>query len=96
MGACFISTTLDGSKSEADLRTTLRGLQDSARIECGEEYSGSWNMLSGLKVVRQTFASDDAAREWLEDNTEKWDNAVAVRFKDGAGERWMMGGWAAE
>lgn len=37
---------------------------------------------NGLLVTSKVFKTDDEAREWLSDNTEKWESAKAVKVGD--------------
>jgi hypothetical protein len=80
MGANFNSEFLDGKLSRTQVAAWFRKACSDAAHRCGSEYSGSWNMLNHL-----TFGPDqpdtDAAYDYCEQNSQKWENAVACRAK---------------
>jgi hypothetical protein len=96
MGACFQSTTVDGNLKRAELVEEFQRLQYQDRYENGHEYSGGFGMASGLRVEsREPFASVRTAEDWLQDNAEKWEHAIAVTAKDGDALKWVIGAWCA-
>ena len=102
MGACSLTTTAPATMTQAEIRTEFAQLQRHAAVTQGSEYSGGWNMMSGIKFyTAKVFDTKDEAEDYVLDNTEKWENALAVQFDDkkGTGSRksgWLIGGWAAE
>ena len=83
MGASGISTVFDGKKTKQEIKEAFRCMSDEAAYSHGHEYSGSWNMLNGVSFpTEKVFESRNDADTWVMDNSEKWGNAVCVRFKD--------------
>lgn len=83
MGANFQSTTLDIKLTEKEVSEKFSQLSEGAAYSHGHEYSGSWNMLDRVTFpTTQVFESLNAADKYATDKAEKWDNAVAVRFKE--------------
>lgn len=82
MGSTTIGTTLDGKKTKDEILKDFKRLSEESRRESGEEYSGGWNMLSGVKFpTDQVFESRDAAENYVYDKGEKYGPAYCVRFK---------------
>jgi len=76
-----IDAVLPGELTEAHAK--FREMRDEAAWERGHSgYSGSWNTLSGLRVVNvPTFTSRDEAFRYVMDRAEKRGDALAVRFR---------------
>lgn len=58
-------------------------------------YTGTIAESPGLTIEDQEFPTEDAAREWLEENARKWENTLAVHVQapDGpGGSYWLFGG----
>jgi len=55
-------------------------------------YSGTLKECSGLKITDEVFDNENKGYEWLEDNTEKWEAAKAVRIKNDGEDYWLVGG----
>lgn len=51
---------------------------------------------TGLDVRNISFKSFRDVSDFILDNHDKWDPAIAVEYKDGRKEMWAVGGWAAE
>ena len=96
-GACSLWTILSGALTKEQLRTHFTEMQKEAALHHGE-CSGGWNMMSGLKFKDTSlFATVQEAVDYLLENTEKWENALAVRARDSENrEVWVIGGWAAD
>src|SRR6476659_2938853 len=94
MGASFQTASLPLKKSEVELKKEFSKMQQQDRYENGHEYSGGFGMASGLKINFNTFATSKAAREWISENAEKWENASAVRVP--SEKVWVIGAWCAE
>jgi hypothetical protein len=44
-----------------------------------------------------TFERESDADSWLSENCQKWEDALAVTFKDADGKaQWFIGAWCAE
>jgi len=82
MGGTYISRLLPGELTSAQLQAKFREMQDTARAEHGDSYSGDWNMACGLHIVSTpTFATQDAADKYVQQNAQKWEVAWAVRCR---------------
>ena len=79
------------SKDEAIAR--FHQVARQSRFTSGHSYSGEIGMKSDLiEAPEEGFASERAAREWVQDHNEKWGPAHLVRLKDG---RYGYGGWCS-
>jgi hypothetical protein len=82
MGSHFHTANFDGKLTTREVVTAYNNLVAEERYEHGSgAYSGTFATLSGIKVLDQTFDSEQAAYDYIADNTEKRGNALAVRFK---------------
>ena len=82
MGATFLEETLDGKLTADQVRKQFDQMSSDAAHRSGNEYSGDWNMCSGISVrPEKVFPSYKEAVEWLDQNCQKWENAIAVRYK---------------
>lgn len=89
MGAVFRDMVLPGEMAWADVKAEFEEAQDRDRYENGHSYSGGFGMARGLKYrAVGNFASVDDARSWLEDNAQKWEEALAVRTTDTRERLW--------
>ena len=90
MGSCYQEMRLDGDLDRKAVEDRFRQEQEQDRYENGHSYSGGIGMATGLEF-RPTACAGHArpfphlsdATEWLEENAEKWEAALAVRAKDG-------------
>jgi hypothetical protein len=97
MGANFISNTLPGNLSQAEVRKAFDDAQANCRHENGHSYSGGIGMASGLEFTNQTFETEGEAADYTENTAEKWDAALCSRVKakpDDVGV-WFIGAWCA-
>jgi len=95
MGATNIEYRLPVKKypTEESIREWYKNEVQSCLYECGHDpYNGTLSTTRGIKFCSQTFTDEGAAWDYLLENTEKWSNALAVKF----GDFWLIGGWAAE
>ncbi len=82
MGASFIETTLEGTLTVEQVKQKYSEMEENARHDSGNSYSGDWNMCPGIKVrPDKVFANYNEAEDWLSNNCQKWENAIAVRYK---------------
>lgn len=82
MGASGIAFTFDGKDTKADIERKFKKMSDEAAYAHGHEYSGSWNMFSGVSFpTTDVFDSRSMAENWIYDNSEKRGDALCVRFK---------------
>ena len=94
MGANFQTMNVDNEDKEA-VRAKFNKAQHDDRYDNGHSYSGGFGMASGLCFDQAQFSDDDAADEWLEENAEKWGDAIAVRVNDSDGFHYRIGAWCA-
>jgi len=79
MGASFLWQKFPDCPKEA-LKEKFRRMQENAAYEDGHEYSGNWNMCTGLSIDEtRVFASIKEAVAHLNDVCEKHGVARAVR-----------------
>lgn len=96
MGAHFNTATIPGAVSRDDVKSRFRDLQEQDRYENGHSYSGGFGMASGLVFENATFDTEAKARDWLDANCKKWEEAIAVTFLDSEGKAaWMIGAMCA-
>jgi DNA repair exonuclease SbcCD ATPase subunit len=82
MGGCFNESTYDTT----DYNKALEQFNTDCQISLAEEgnnYSGGMGMFPGADRTDKEFNSHDKAVEWLQENQDKWENAKAVKFKNG-------------
>lgn len=93
MGSSYNQLTIKAAtRKEAETKFAM--LQDQDRYENGHSYSGGIGMARGLAFASETFATKEAAEEWLVDNAEKWGPAIAVRSGD-TPNAWIVGAWCS-
>lgn len=92
MGAQFQIATIRQTE-RANVKAAFEIMQHEDRYENGHSYSGGFGMARGIKFRDDmAFPDENAAYDWLGDNTEKWENAVAVRLViDGRHEGYVIG-----
>jgi len=56
-------------------------------------YSGTFAESSGITVREETFKSLEEARQWVQDNHEKWEPCLAVKVFEHDKAMWLIGGW---
>lgn len=95
MGASFQTLSLKGSLSNSEVKAAFKLAQEQDRYENGHCYSGGIGMADGLEFATTKFADETAAEQWLVDNAQKWEAAIAVRYGTGDGEAWLIGAWCA-
>jgi hypothetical protein len=82
MGSCFCDKEFDGNLTRDQLTRAFKEFKDEEEYEHGHDaYNGTLSTTSGLEIRDQVFDDADAASEYIEKNTEKWESALAVRFK---------------
>lgn len=97
MGANFDYRVYRG-KLFSDAKSAFEGAQDDDRYENGHSYSGGIGMATGVtKVDGDVFESESAAYDYVVENAQKWGDALAVEFRDAAGNtaNWFIGAWCA-
>jgi len=82
MGACFNSVQFDGNLTEDQLRKQFSSFKNDQEYEHGHDaYNGTLATTTGLKVCNTIFQNEREADDYIEKNTNKWENALAARFK---------------
>lgn len=83
MGSHSISTSWDGKLTPEQVRQKFSVLLADDRHENGHGgYTGSWGTMNGISFPRvDTFPTQEAAEDYCLNNTSKWDNAMAVKYK---------------
>jgi hypothetical protein len=92
MGASFCLMKVEATKTQQQVREAFQEAQERDRYENGHSYSGGFGMAAGLAFNRARFERADDADEWLQENCEKWAEAIAVRLNDGT---WIIGAWCS-
>lgn len=97
MAADFCTMTAKGSTPEKTVRLLFSTVQDQDRYDNGHSYSGGFGMCPGLTITKKAIFPDyDSAEKWLFDNAQKWENAIAVRFRNKNGnQHWLIGAWCS-
>ena len=97
MGAEFRTITVSASETDEAVRRKFERAQEQDRYENGHVYSGGFGMADGLRLRTDLpdFENHNAAREWLIENCEKWQNAIGVRHKTNGETMWLIGAWCA-
>ena len=98
MGAHFLDMIIKTQSEEKCLKKFWE-IYDSDRTYYGTNpYSGSWATMDGILIVKDPYPEKRWTKkkyrdiiEWLEDNTDKWCNAKAIKSTKG----FIVGGWAA-
>jgi hypothetical protein len=81
MGASFQTEIVDGNKTPEQLKKFYEKMCGDAESAHGNEYSGDWNMCRGIRIFTEVFPDEKSAEEYLNGKCEKWESALAVRFK---------------
>jgi hypothetical protein len=82
MGSEFIYERFSDGESEDNIRKSIRSLSENDRDEYGSRgYTGSWAEVPGVSFSSQIFEDEEAAAEYVSNHAQKWENALAVRFK---------------
>jgi hypothetical protein len=104
MGACFQEMIVPFRHQRKEIEKIFERVQDQDRYENGHSYSGGFGMATGLTfVMSRVFHDEAAARDWLQDNAQKWENALAVQFYTGSEgdgsipeeRKWLIGAWCS-
>lgn len=83
MGSCFSSTTFDGKLTSTELRRQYDAYITELLHERGTDaYNGTLTTTSGLIIEERAFDNAQAAEEYVANNTQKRQEARAVKFRD--------------
>jgi len=102
MGASNGSVTIkvDTNKGET-FRAKWNDFIEEETYQYGHDpYNGTLTTCSGVSTRSMPSDIDETDKntvlKYIWDNTEKWGNAMAIKFKDEDGiETWLCGGWCA-
>lgn len=95
MGANYQSMNV-ASTDKKIVEDAFDDAQSTDRYENGHSYSGGFGMATGLAfMVNEKFTSDDAADEWLEENAQKWGEALAVLVSSDGEPHYRIGATCA-
>lgn len=83
MGAEYIDMTLD-NMSTSDLKKAFKERQEQDNAYNGHQdgYSGDFQTVSDLRIKDIIFESFDEASDYCSENAQKWDFALAVKYKE--------------
>jgi len=83
MGACFTSTKFEGNLTSTELRRQYDAYITDLLHEHGTDaYNGTLTTTSGLIIEDKIFDTEKAAYDHVINNTQKWQEARAVKFRD--------------
>lgn len=83
MGAHFTCEIFDGKLTTSELRRQYEQRLEELTYEHGHDaYNGTLTTTSGLCVEEKVFDSRPAAEEYVADKTNKWGEALAVKFRE--------------
>lgn len=71
---------------------------EDARYEDGHGgYTGTIAEMSGVKTWKDLrLDSRDEAEDYIDENHDKWDDAMAVSYVVDGAVHWIVGGWCSE
>jgi len=98
MGASNVSFTMKGSATKAEVKQRFRDEQEEGIYMNGHDpYNGTFSTIQSVKFHDKVFDNESEAEDYCLDKAEKWEYAIAVKYKDDKGElQWLVAGWAAE
>lgn len=90
MGAEF-ETYKVKAKNSNELKKEYESLVEQAQYDHGHSgYTGSIAESAGLTISSEEL-SEEEAEEFIDNNTKKWGNSLAVKIKD-TEDQWLIGG----
>ena len=93
-------STIIKARTEKALGKKFLDLQKECEYYHGHDpYNGTWSTMHGILIKKDPFPERkrwtkkkyNDVLEWIWDNTNKWDNAYAIKTPKG----YLIGGWAA-
>lgn len=90
MGAEYV-TLIVRSDNKSKVEKEFKKAQEVDRYENGHSYSGGLGMAFGLEFHNDIFESRIEANNYLDKTVQKWDNAIAVRYKDKSSIYYLIG-----
>ena len=96
MGAVYSSVRIQADTQE-ELRNKFSELQDFLRYERGADYyAGHLGIKRGLTISENKFNNTDEAGDYLCEESDKSDPAVAVQVTEEGKTFWLVGGLCRE
>lgn len=74
------------AKTRKEVEEVFEREQENAAYDDGHNYSGRINMAPGLEFHDKVFNTENEAYDYVDATAKKWENAIAVQFKDKNGE----------
>ena len=98
MGATNVGFTLDGKKSKKEVIDYFQKAREKALYMYGHDsYNGTISTIPDVRITDEVFETKSEAEEYCLDNAEKWEYAIACKYKNKEGNlMWLVEGWAAE
>jgi rubrerythrin len=82
MGADLNTYTVSEDLTTEQVRKHFKEKQQELCYEYGNDgYAGHLGIKPGLSIKSLVFDSEDEAYDYIQENSDKWDDAIAVRFK---------------
>jgi hypothetical protein len=84
MGACFKNVVWDGKLTYDEVKKKYQDMvNELLHMHGADAYNGTFTTCSGLAIQNgKAHGSEHEAYEWLCENAQKWENAIAVKFRD--------------
>lgn len=83
MGSCFNEQVWDGTLTDTQVAEEYRKYVEQCQIEYGTDaYNGTFSTLPNIQIDKRVFNNHEEARVHVMNNTRKWENALAVKYKD--------------
>jgi hypothetical protein len=96
MGASTDFRRYKASLGQDTIKKLWDGAVAQSRYEDGHSYSGQIGMLGGIRSWNDLNLPDMAAAdEYISENHEKWQAAMAVSYTDKGEKYWLIGGWCS-
>ncbi len=97
MGASVDTRTIKDASRE-DLKKLFENATEEARYNNGNSgYTGTIAEMSSIgSFVDKEYDSAFEAEDYIVDNHDKWDQAMAVSYLRKGQKCWLVGGWCSE
>ena len=97
-GSSNIGFRLPGNMTIQEVKKAFQERHARDIVEYGTDaYNGSWSTIQYVKVIDKVYETQNEASDYCLDNAEKWEYAIAVKYKGEDGEiYWNVEGWCAE
>ena len=92
-GASTSIMSYDGTRQKLEKAFKTAQKEDEKETG-GDPYTHGFHQWDGLEFYNVVMTKA-AAQKYIEKNTEKWENALAIPL-DKKGKKWIFGGWMGE